>query len=239
VWRRGAVAARGFHDEHIGADVFKPRALQDGLVVKADVAGVKDGLAFAAHQHAGGAEGVAGVVKFQRGRLEAGAGFLERGPFDLAVVFEALKERGDVVHLVVRVERVFLDAQFVPLAGHDVDGIVQHAFDDVVAQLRHEHMRVGEMPQRHRQRADVVMVTVRDRNGVHIIRLGRVVERQAGLALQLRVGAGVQQKPVAVQLHKPGTGANVGVRVQIGNPHGTHSDRNSRKVKRSCGEHEA
>ena len=167
--RELTVAARGFHDEHVGFDVLEPGAAQDGLVVETDVAGVKEGLLPAAHHDAGGAEGVAGVVEFQRGRKEAGAGLVKGGPVDFAVVFEALEARGDVVHLVVAVERVFLDAQFVALALHDVDGIVQHAFDQEVAQLGHQHMRLGEVAQGDRQRADMVVMAMGDGDGIQLL----------------------------------------------------------------------
>ena len=174
--RDGAVAARGFHDEHVGFHVFKTRAFQDGLVVETNVAGVEERLFLAAHHDAGRAERVAGVVKFQRGRGKTGAGFVEGGPFDFAVVFEALKERRDVVHFVVGEERIFLDAQFVALAGHDVDGVVQHALDDEVAQLGHQHVGFGKMAQRHRQRADVIVVAMRNGDGVQVLVLDEVVE---------------------------------------------------------------
>ena len=76
---------------------------------------------------------MAGVIKLQRRRGKAGARFLISSPFDFAVVAEALEQSGDFIHLVVRIERVFLDAQFVALTRHDVDGVVQDALDKKIA----------------------------------------------------------------------------------------------------------
>ena len=101
-------AAGRFHEEHVGFDVLEPGAPQDGLVMETNVAGVEQGFLPATHHDAGGAERMAGVAEFQRGRDEAGAGLVEGGPLDLAVVFKPLDARGQLVHLVVAVEGVFL-----------------------------------------------------------------------------------------------------------------------------------
>src|SRR6059036_2091179 len=87
--RSGPVAAGGFHDEHVGLRVFKARALQQSLIAKRDVARVKQRLLLAAEDDARGAERVAGVVKLEHGRIEAGAGLVVRRPFDLAIVAKA------------------------------------------------------------------------------------------------------------------------------------------------------
>src|ERR1039457_1627909 len=75
------------------------------------------------------------------------------------------------------------------------------------------------MPQRDRQRTHMVVVAVRNRYGVHVMGLGCGVKRQAGAALAFRGRAGVEQQAMPVHLETPGARANVGVRVQIGNPH--------------------
>jgi len=40
-----------------------------------------------------------------------------------------LKERGEIIDLIVSEEGILLDAQFIALALHDVDRIMQHALD--------------------------------------------------------------------------------------------------------------
>ena len=117
-------------------------------------------------------------------------------------------------------ERIFLDAQLVALALHDVDRVVQHALDQEVTQLAHEHMRLWEMPQRHRQRADMIMVAMRNGDGVQFLVLDQMVkERQAGAALPFGMDARIHQQPVSLHLHKPGGGADVGVRIEISDSH--------------------
>ena len=177
--RERTVAARGFHDQHVGLHVLEPGAPQDGLVMEANVAGVEEGFLPAADHDAGGAERVAGVVELQRGREEAGAGLVKGGPIDLAVVFEALEAGGQVVHLVVAVEGILFEAQFVALALHDVDGVVQHAFDEEVAQLGHQDMGLGKVAQGDRQRPDMIVMAMGDGDGVHLLVLDQVIERQA------------------------------------------------------------
>ena len=162
-------AARGFHDQHVGFDVLEPGAPQDRLVMETNVAGVEQGLLPATDHDAGGAERMAGVVEFQGGRNEAGAGLVEGGPIDLAVVFEALDAGGQVVHLVVAVEGVLFDAQLVALPLHHVDRIMQHALDQEVAQLGHQDMGLGKVAQRHGQRPDMVVMAMGDSDCVHLL----------------------------------------------------------------------
>ena len=144
---------------------------------------------------------------------------MKGGPLDFAVVAEALEARGDVVHFVVAVKRVFLDAQFVALALHDVDRIVQDPLDEEVAQLGHQHVRLGKMAQRDRQRADVVVVAMRDGDGVHLLVLDSLNCGKPGAAFAFGVHAGVHQQAVAFDFDEPGAGADVGVRIQIDDPH--------------------
>ena len=73
-----------------------------------------------------------------------------------------MKAGGDFVHFVVGIERVFFDAQFVSLPGHDVDGVVEDAFDQEIAQLSQQHMGIGEVAHGHRQRPDMIVVAMGD-----------------------------------------------------------------------------
>ena len=187
--------------------------------MKANVTGVKQRFLFAANQDARRTERVAGVEKFQRRRRPPRARLVERRPFDFAIVFEALELRREVVHLVVRVERIFADAQLVALARHHVHRIVQHALDDEVAQFAHQHVRLGKMPARHRQRADVVVMAMRNRNRVHLGIPGLAEQRQPVAALAFRVHPGVEQNAVVVHLHQPRARADVRVGIQIRDVH--------------------
>ena len=215
-----AGAAGGLHDHHVGLHFAEPGRLEEGLVVHAGVSGVKERLLFAAHHDAGRAERVAGVVKLQRrGDLPPGR-LLERAPLDLPVVAVALEQRRELVHLAVAVERVLGDAQFLGLPLHHVDRVVQHALDDEVAQLRHHHVGSREMPQRHRQRADVVVVAMRDGDAVDRAFPDHVVQRQRRAALPLGMRPGIHQQAVAVHLHMPGAGPDARAGVKITQSHG-------------------
>ena len=109
---------------------------------------------------------MARVIKLEGRRKETRAWLRKSSPIDLAVVLEPLERRGEVIHLVMAEEWIFLDAQFIPLALHYVDGIVQHTLHQEVTQLSHQHMRLGKITHRDRKRSDVIVMAVRDRNRV-------------------------------------------------------------------------
>ena len=68
---------------------------------------------------------------------------------------------------------------------------MQDAFDDEVAQFGHQDVGLGEVAQRDRQRADVIVMTVSEGDGLEFLFANEVVERQALPALVLGVSAGV------------------------------------------------
>ena len=213
------IATCRFHNEHVGLHVFKPRCAQNRLIVETNIAGVEQRLLFSPDQNARRTKRVAGVKKFQGWRRQSRPHFMKRCPFDFAIVFETLKLRRDIVHFVVRVKRIVANAQLVPLPRHHVHGIMQHALDDKVAQLRHQHVRLGKMTTRHRQRANVIVMTMRNCNGVHLRVSGLVQHWQAGAALAFRVHSGIEQNAMLIHLHKPPARADVSIGIQIGDPH--------------------
>jgi hypothetical protein len=96
---------------------------------------------------------------------------------------------------------------------------VQHALNDEIAQLAHQHVRLGKMPQRHRQRADVIVMAMRNRNRVHL-HIPRLAEqRQPFAAFAFGMHPGVEQNAVIVHLHQPRACADVRVGIQIGDFH--------------------
>ena len=119
--RQIAIATRGFHDQNVRFDVLEAGLSQNGLIVETDIARVKERFLFSAHHDAGGAQRVAGVKKFQRGRRKPASRFLVGRPFDFPIVFESLEAGRDFIHFIVGIKRVFLDAQVVALVDHDVN----------------------------------------------------------------------------------------------------------------------
>src|ERR1035441_6994800 len=119
--------------------------------MEADVAGVEERLLSAPNHDSSGAERVAGVVELQSGGEKASPGLVKGGPIDLAVVFEALDAGGQFVHLVMAVKGILFDAQFIALALHDVDRVMEHALHEEVAQLGHQDMGLGEVAQGDRK----------------------------------------------------------------------------------------
>ena len=80
-------------------------------------------------------------------------------------------------------------------------------------------MRLGKIPDRDGQRADVVEMAVRERDGVHLLPGDGVVKRQAGFAVVTRMGAGVHEEFVPLDFDEPGAGADVGIWIETGDAH--------------------
>lgn len=214
-----AIAAGCFHNEDVGIDILEARGFEDGLVVEADITCVEESLLVAANHEAGGAEGMAGIEELEGGGREAGAGFVESGPIDLAIIFVTLEKMGGIVDLLVGVEGVFVDAEFVALADHYVDGIVEDALDQEIAELGHEDVSTGPMAESDREGADVVVMAMSDDDGVDLLLLNEVEHGKTFAAFAFWMHAGIHQHSVTFQIDKPGAGADVGVRIQIDNPH--------------------
>lgn len=216
----GTGAAGCFHDDDVGLDILETCALEEGLVAEGDVTGVEESGVSASDHDAGGAEGVAGVEEFEGGGDLAGAGFGEGSPFDFAVVAEALEGGLDFVDFVVGVEGVVGDAEFVALAGHDIDGVVEDSVDDEVAELRHEDVGLGEVADGDGEGADVIVVAVADDDGVEVGGAGFGVEREGFTAFVFGVDAGVEEESMTFEFDEPGAGADVVSGIEVGDFHG-------------------
>ena len=66
---------------------------------------------------------------------------------------------------------------------------------------------------------DMVVMAMGDGDGVHLLVLDQVIQRQAVPALALGMDAGVHQQPMAFHLDKPGRSADVFVRVEVDDLH--------------------
>ena len=131
-----------------------------------------------------------------------------------------MEQRGDIIHFIVGIERVFLDAHLLALAFHHVDRVVQDPFSQEVTQLGQQNMRPWKVPHGDRQGANVVVMTMGNGDGVELLLRDELVERQAVASLALGVSAGVHQQAVAVDVDKPGARPDGGVRVQADDSHG-------------------
>jgi hypothetical protein len=65
----------------------------------------------------------------------------------------------------------------------------------------------------------MVVMAMRDGDGIHVVRPDFIEPRQASAALDLRVHSGVEQDAVIIQFHHPRAGADGGVRIQVQNVH--------------------
>ena len=81
-------------------------------------------------------------------------------------------------------------------------------------------MRLGKLPHRDGQRADVVVMAVGDDDGVEVFLRDERQKRHAFATFAFGMGAGVEQDTVAFDFDKPGAGSNVGVGIQVNDSHG-------------------
>ena len=216
------VAARGLDDECVHPGFREMRAAREALVVEIHVAGVENGLSFRADQRPGRAEHVAGVEKLQRDFVG-----IRLAVDPLAFEVEPLVERAAApaffaeIHLAMREKRVVHDARVLALAAHDVDGVVQHHARQQPRRLGHENRSARVAAHEQRQRADVIVMRMREHDGVHGT-IGEPGEIGDGLlALLLRVHPGIEHHGFAAgELEGVAIGADLDAAGEVGKEHG-------------------
>src|SRR6202030_3658519 len=119
------IASGAFHNEDVDFLLGKHGRLHDCLIIEVDIAGVENRLVPAAQKNSGGAEDMAGVVKFESYR----PGFVRSRAFagncDPLSDGAGLPQIARAVGFTMREERVKHDAEFFALSGHDVNGVMQ------------------------------------------------------------------------------------------------------------------
>ena len=101
------------------------------------------------------------------------------------------------------------------LSQHDVDRIVQHDIGDARRGLCHEHPRLWFAPRQKRQRADMILMSVGDNNGVNTS-LGDWKEiRGCGETLSLWMHAAIQDNRLPLCSEKVGICPDLHVPRQI------------------------
>ena len=160
-----------------------------------------------------------GIQELQSRRIALAP--VKRRPLNLAIVTKSLKHRRQLIHLAMREQGIFGDAQFLLLPFHHVDRVVQDTFHQEIAQLRHQHMRLRMLPHRHGQRADVVMVTMSQGDRVNRFSTNLTKERHAFLPVPLRMRPRVHQQIPTIDPHTPSTRPDIRITIQVDQ---THSD---------------
>jgi len=65
----------------------------------------------------------------------------------------------------------------------------------------------------------MVMVAMRERNGLHVFFGDQLVEREAVAPFVFRMRAGVQEQTVPFNLGEPGAGADIGGWIEVDDAH--------------------
>jgi hypothetical protein len=110
---------------------------------------------------------------------------------------------------------------------------VQDAPGQKTAQLGHPDAAIAGMAHGHRQRADVIVVAVGDGDGVQVFATQQLVERQGFTALAFRVHPRVHKQTGIIQFDQPGTGADLGVGIEVRDMHWKRHQAKS-KAKAGC-----
>ena len=145
---------------------------------------------------------------------------MESRPFNFLSVFVALKQVRNLIHFIVRKEWVIRDTQLIALAFHDIHRVVQNPFHNEITEFGHQHVSTRKVPHRDRQLTDVIMMTVRQCNGIQGFLRDQVIERHALATGPLRVIARIHQEPMTFHFDEPSAGANIGIGIEIYDAHG-------------------
>ena len=152
---------------------------------------------------------MAGLVKDKLDLVARPAEFLG------VAVSEGGEAPGAPVDLLVGEQRVIGDVILRPLAFHDAGGIVQHAFDQHAARLRHDHRRVALLAQDERQAPDVVEVAMGDDDEVQ----GHAAQRREigdGFPSDLlRMQSAIDEEPEVSELEVERVRADAAVAIEV------------------------
>ena len=94
-------------------------------------------------------------------------------------------------------ERVERRAKLLALAGHDVDRIVQQDRADIVSRIGHENASRRVSPHQDRKRADMILVRVRNQNGIDLPAINRLQIRQGGLPFVPRMHPAIDDQALS------------------------------------------
>ena len=180
--------AGGFHDEEIGfVEIRKASAFDEGMVFEVNISGVEDRFVLFFDEDACGAHDVACVVEGDRSAIDVSFSEVEG-----AFVFAGHPAFLEVFDFAMMKERVFLDAQFGGLAGHDIDRIVE----EILAESRGAG---GEVDRSGRlvslgdwESADVIEVGVRDDDAIDAIEGDLLVAGQGIGSFFLGMHSGIE-----------------------------------------------
>ena len=87
--------------------------------------------------------------------------------------------------------------QFFTLPRHHVDGVVQQRIANFGGRLGHENARLRLPPHQHRQRADMVLMRMRNNDRVELSITEHFQIRQCFFALELRVHPAIEHQSTA------------------------------------------
>ena len=156
------IASRAFHDQDVDVFFRERRRLHNCLIVEIHVARVKDGSAFGAKKNSRRAKDVSCVEKLERQRVSFALWCPLAGNGDPLAQRAPAPTLRCPVRFTMREKWIRHFSDLFALARHHVDRVVQKHTADLCRGLRHEHARAWKAPHRHRQRADMILMRVRN-----------------------------------------------------------------------------
>jgi len=223
----GMIASGGFDDQDIEGFIGEGRPLHDRLVIKLDIARVKDGTAFGADEHSDRAEDVAGVEKLHGD----GRGFVWAKAFareiEAGVEGNGTPPEDGLFDFAMGEERVVGHA-FVALFEHDVDGIVEHHVAELAGGFRHEDGGAGVAAHEEGDGAEVILVGVGKENGVDGIGREQAMLGESEVAVDSGMETGVENEAFTSEVERVTISADFDLLGEIGKNDIAHTDEGRR-----------
>ena len=170
------------------------------------------------------------MARIEHGGLQIGVRHLE-GAVDVAVD----PRFADAIELAVREERILADVFLLALLRHHIDGVVQHRVAQLAGDFRHQNGRVRLATLQNGQRANVIVMRMRDENGVRLAVLQRAEIRRRGITGQLWMHAGVQDHALFTSFEKVTIGADLATAGEIAETHAWSRGKEKGPETRPCG----
>ena len=96
---------------------------------------------------------------------------------------------------------------------------MQHALDQEVAQFGQKNVGAGKMADGHRQRSDMVVMAMGNRDAINLVVCDEAVERKALATFAFGVRARIHEQAISIEVDKPCAGADLRIGVQIDDFH--------------------
>ena len=195
----------------------KNRRLRDRLIIEIDVAGIKDRPPSRAQKDSRRTENVSGVPKLESYRVVIADPITPDG-IRLSISTEMPSVDG-AIGFAMTEKWINRESQFLTLPRHHVHRIMEKKRADFAGRFRHENARMGLVSHQYRERSDVILMRVSDKNCVNCLALDWLPIRQRIFAHIFRMHPAIENQPRATTLQIVRVCADLGMSSEIDELH--------------------